>query len=58
MIRLATQKIYGRDMVLAHVPQVAAYMSFIEGRPHVRTINAGRAAAMDAFVALNVKYDG
>jgi len=58
MIRLATHKIYGHDMVLAHVPQVAAYMRLIEARPHVQTIIAGRAAAMDAFVALNVKYDG
>ena len=58
MIRLATQKIYGHDMVLARLPQVAAYMQFIEARPHVKTINAGRAIAMDAFIALNVKYDG
>lgn len=58
MIRLATQKIYGYDMVLARLPQVAAYMQFIEARPHVQTITAGRAAAMDAFVALNVPYDG
>jgi glutathione S-transferase len=58
MIRLATQKIYGHDMVLARLPQVAAYMQFIEARPHVQTINAGRAIAMDAFIALNVKYDG
>lgn len=58
MIRAATQTIYGYDMVLARLPQVAAYMQFIEARPHVKTIIAGRAAAMDAFVALNVKYDG
>jgi glutathione S-transferase len=58
MIRLATQKIYGHDMLLARLPQVAQYMQFIETRPHVQTIIAGRAAAMDAFVALNVKYDG
>ena len=58
MIRLATQNIYGHDMVLAHLPQVAAYMQFIETRPHVQTIIAGRAVAMDAFIALNVKYDG
>jgi hypothetical protein len=33
-------------------------MQFIETRPHVQTIMASRAAATDAFVALNVKYDG
>ena len=58
MIRLATQKIYGHDMVVARLPQVAAYMQFIEARPHVQAISADREVAMDAFVALNVKYDG
>lgn len=58
MIREATYKIYGHDMVIARLPEVAAYMRFIETRPHVKTIMVGRAAAMDAFVALNVKYDG
>jgi glutathione S-transferase len=58
MIRLATQKIYGHDMLLARIPQVAAYMQFIETRPHIQTITVGRASAMDAFVALNVQYDG
>ncbi len=58
MMRLATQAIYGYDMVVARLPQVAAYMIFIETRPHVQTITAGRAAAIDAFLALNVHYDG
>ncbi len=58
MIRLATQIIYGHDMVLERLPQVATYMQLIEERPHVQTITAGRAAAIDAFLALNVKYDG
>ena len=58
MIRLATEKIYGQDMVLARIPQAAAYLKLIDNRPHVQTINAGRVVAMDAFVALNVRYDG
>ena len=58
MMRLATQAIYGYDMVVTRLPQVAAYMIFIETRPHVQTITAGRAAAIDAFLALNVHYDG
>ena len=58
MIRQATQKIYGYDMVLARLPRVAAYMEFIGARLHIQNINAGRAAALSVFVALNVKYDG
>ena len=58
MIRLATQKIYGYDLVQSQLPKVVEYMQFIETRPHVQFITLGRAAAISAFVALDVKYDG
>lgn len=49
MVSLTTQKIYGTDMVAAHFPNVAGYMQFIETRPAVQKVAAGRAAAMAAF---------
>jgi glutathione S-transferase len=58
MIKLATRHIYGEDLVDLHVPAAAAYMQFMDERPHVRTMMAEREAAMAAFVALNVPYDG
>ncbi len=58
MITLATRKIYGQDMLEHHIPQAAAFMRLMEARPHVQTIALGREAALAAFIALNVKYDG
>lgn len=58
MIKLATRRIYGEDLIVRHVPVAAAYMRLMEERPHVRTVMAGREAAMAAFVALNVPYYG
>jgi glutathione S-transferase len=58
MIRLATSIIYGEDMLERHLPQAAAYMQFMEARPHVQTMLAERAAAMAAFLQTGVKYDG
>ena len=58
MITLATQTMYGYDMVERQLPKAAAFMRMMEARPHVQTIMSGRATAMAAFTALNVKYDG
>jgi glutathione S-transferase len=58
MITLATRKIYGRDMLEHHIPKAAAFMRLMEARPHVQAIASGREAALAAFIALNVKYDG
>jgi len=49
MVSLASQKIYGADMVVAHIPTVGIYMQLIETRPHVQKVAADRAAAMAAF---------
>jgi hypothetical protein len=40
------------------MPEVAAYLQLMESRPHVQTLIVDRAAAVAAFTALNVKYDG
>jgi glutathione S-transferase len=58
MIRHATLTIYGEDMLEQFIPAVAAYMQLMESRPHVQTLIVDRAAAVAAFNALNVKYDG
>lgn len=49
LISLATQKIYGVDMIAAHFPDIANYMQLIENRPAAQKVAAGRAAAMAAF---------
>ena len=36
IVSMATQKIYGTDMVAAHIPAIANYMQLIETRPHVQ----------------------
>jgi glutathione S-transferase len=58
MISLATVAIYGEDLVQQHVPKSVAYMDVMRARPAVVAISAGRISAMQAFIALNVKYDG
>ena len=58
MIRQATLKIYGEDMLEQFIPVAAAYMQLMESRPHVQTLMVDRAAAWAAFTALNVEYDG
>ena len=55
---LTTVKIYSEDMLEQFMPEVVAYMQLIESRTHVQTLIVDRAAAMAAFNALNVKYDG
>jgi glutathione S-transferase len=49
MVTLASQKIYGTDMVAAHFPNVANYMQLIETRPAVQKVAADRGAAISAF---------
>ncbi len=58
MISLATRTIFGYDMLEHHLPRAAEFMRLMEARPHVQTVVSGRAAAIAAFTALNVKYDG
>lgn len=58
MIKLATTAIYGEDLLARLVPGAAAFMSLMDERPHVRTMMAERISATQAFVDLDVAYDG
>jgi hypothetical protein len=39
-------------------PNLDEYLQLMESRPHTKTIMVDRAAAMIAFVKLNIKYEG
>lgn len=58
MIRHATLTIYGEDMLERLLPQAAAYVTLMDARPHIRTMMADRSAAIAAFTALDVAYEG
>jgi glutathione S-transferase len=58
MIRQTSTIIFGDDMLERFVPKSGAYMELMDARPHSRSTMADRDAALAAFVALNVKYDG
>lgn len=49
LVGLSTQKIYGLDLVAAHLPNINEYMQLMETRDSVQKVAAGRAAAMAAF---------
>ncbi len=49
VVRLVTQKIYGVDMVVKHIPAVSSYMLLMEARPYVQKVAADRDAAMAIF---------
>ncbi|MGJ0485581.1 MAG: glutathione S-transferase family protein [Methylomicrobium sp.] len=51
LIAMATQKIYGEDLVAAHVTGIADYFQQMESRPHVKQVAEGRNAAIQAFFA-------
>ena len=58
MIKHATLKIYGEDMVARIIPKVSAYMRVMDARQHVQTMMAQRDAAITEFLKLDVKYQG
>jgi glutathione S-transferase len=58
MIRLTTEKIYGENLLDKHFPRLQAYLQLMDARPHIQRMLAEREAALAAFVATNVKYDG
>jgi glutathione S-transferase len=58
MIRIATEKIYGADMLAQFIPKANPYMEFMERRPCVQLMMTDRIKAIEVFVNLNVKYDG
>ena len=51
MIAVATQKIYGQDLVAAHIPGVADYFKRMESRPFVKQVAEGRDAAVRTLFA-------
>jgi glutathione S-transferase len=49
LISMATQKIYGKDLVTEHIPGFAAYLKTMESRPHVQQVAKDRDVALKAF---------
>ncbi|MGR8979804.1 MAG: glutathione S-transferase family protein [Gammaproteobacteria bacterium] len=49
LIAMATQKIYGKDLVAEHIPNLAVYFKVMESRPHVQKVGKDRDAALKAF---------
>jgi glutathione S-transferase len=58
MIRQTSVAVFGDDMLERFVPKSSAYMRMLDARPHSQSTMADRDAALAAFVALNVEYDG
>ncbi len=58
MIRQTSMTVFGDDMLERFVPRYAAYMRMMDARPHSRSTMVDRDAALAAFVALDVEYDG
>lgn len=58
MIRAATNKIFGEDMLGQYIPNAIPYMEMLAERPHFQRMMLERADATSAFFELNVAYDG
>jgi glutathione S-transferase len=58
MIRLATERIYGENLLDRYLPELPAYLEHMDQRAHIQTMLRERELAMAAFVALNVRYEG
>jgi glutathione S-transferase len=58
MIRLATQAVYGEDLVAQVWPGACDYLARMADRPSVRRMLAEREQALLVFQALGVPYDG
>jgi len=57
-VRQASLKIYGEDMLAAHLLGASAYLADMAKRPHVHTVMADRAVALAVFLALESDYAG
>ncbi len=53
MVTLTTQKIYGTDLVAAHLPGVADYLQLMESRPAGQKVATDRTVAMGKFLNKN-----
>lgn len=49
LVSFASQKIYGTDLVSAHIPGIDAYIKLIESRPYAQQVGNDRNAALTAF---------
>ncbi|PPC90972.1 MAG: glutathione S-transferase [Methylobacter sp.] len=49
LVGYVTEKMYGENLVSAHIPGVENYIKTIESRPHAQKVGTERAAAIDAF---------
>lgn len=49
LVSLATQTVYGKDLVTEHITGIEDYIQLIEKRPHAQTVGNDRAAALEAF---------
>ncbi len=49
LVALATQKIYGVDLVAEYLPGIADYIQLIESRPHAQKVAKERAEALVTF---------
>lgn len=58
MIKLATETIYGVDLLARLVPHASTFMALMDERPSVRTMMTARVTATKAFTDLHVAYDG
>ncbi|CAG1022608.1 glutathione S-transferase [Patescibacteria group bacterium] len=49
IVSATTQKIYGEDLAIKHLPNLADYLALLETRPQVQKVATGRTAAITAF---------
>ncbi len=50
VISMASQKIYGQDLVAKQIPELASYLKTMESRPHVQRVAKDRDAALKAIL--------
>ena len=48
LVSIATQKIYGQNLVVKYIPGIEAYIKMIESRPYAQKIGEDRTAALAA----------
>jgi glutathione S-transferase len=49
LVSFASQKIYGTDLVVTHIPGIESYLKMIESRPYAQQVDSDRTAALAAF---------
>jgi len=49
LVALATQKIYGIDLVAEYLPGITEYIQLIETRPHAQSVAQARSSALAEF---------